>query len=287
MNCPGTWSPGWCEYILIQLWQYGTTYAKGIIFQIRVCQSIWTSSIDHMVLPCWFNLYVLPSEESSNLLSRKKRRKKKPRVCPTHVKFKAGQGRICYVMCWGLQHFIGLLHNRKPGTHCLPGLKQQACPVLPPPLPCDTKEDMWPIIDKKAGGWGGGGGVWGKECMCFWTPSISTPGQFCWGGFGTAVSFYFPNASYIFASVQRGRMSVLCSANLYPRPVMRYQLIVRGTVQRATCNPCKAKERRMPFPQVARYTQVCPTTKLHLLLNWKRNRNYEMSVSTARFHQIT
>lgn len=41
-------------------------------------------------------------------------------------------------MCWGLQHFTAVLHNRKPGSHCLPGLKQQACPVLPPPLPCDT-----------------------------------------------------------------------------------------------------------------------------------------------------
>lgn len=62
---------------------------------------------------------------------------KTPCVCPAHVKFKAEQGRMCYVMCWGLQHIIAVLHNRKPGTHCPLGLKQQACAVLPPPLPCD------------------------------------------------------------------------------------------------------------------------------------------------------
>lgn len=64
--------------------------------------------------------------------------KKMPCMYPAHIKFKAGQGRMCYVMCWGLQHFIAVLHNRKPGTHCILGLKQQACRVLPPPLPCDT-----------------------------------------------------------------------------------------------------------------------------------------------------
>lgn len=126
----------------------------------------------------------------------------KSTVCVTHVKFKAGQGRMCHVICWGLQHFIGVLHNRKPGTYCPPGLKQQACPVLPPSLPCDTDGDMWPTIDKKKKG---GGGVFEGRNACFWTPSISTPGQFCWGGCGTAVCLVVPNASYL-TFIQCSRM---------------------------------------------------------------------------------
>lgn len=157
-------------------------------------------------------------------------------MCPTHVKFKAGQGRICYVMCWGLQHFIGLLHNRKPGTHCLPGLKQQACPVLPPPLPCDTKEDMWPIEDKKAGGWG----VFEGRNACASGPHPS-PLQASSAEVVLGLPFPFISRMQAIFYIRAARQNVKCSANLYPQPVMRYQLRVSGTVQRATCNPCKRK----------------------------------------------
>lgn len=96
-------------------------------------------------------------------------------VCPTHVKFKERQGRICSVMCWGLQRFVGALHNRKLGTHCLQGLKQQAYPVIPPLWPCDNDGDMWPIIDKRQGRGVFFSFFWGKECQRFWIPSISAP----------------------------------------------------------------------------------------------------------------
>lgn len=78
-------------------------------------------------------------------------------------------------MCWGLQQFVGALHNRKLGSHCLQGLKQQAYPVSPPLWPCDNGRDMWPIIDKRQRR---GGGFffsffWGKERQHFWIRSIS------------------------------------------------------------------------------------------------------------------
>lgn len=78
---------------------------------------------------------VLLLQKGKQRLAQQK--KKKPCECVLHM-LSSRLGRMCYVMCWGLQHFFAVLHNRKPGTHCLPGLKKQACPVLPPPLPCDT-----------------------------------------------------------------------------------------------------------------------------------------------------
>lgn len=82
----------------------------------RLSQQIWTIPVDSRGVPS--------VDLTSQLFLQRKTAScsaEKCPACPAHAQFKAGQGRMCDVMCWGLQRFTATLHNRKPGVHCLPG----------------------------------------------------------------------------------------------------------------------------------------------------------------------
>lgn len=148
---------------------------------------------------CWFNRFNLFFKKESNILLSTKK-------CHARFKFKADQGRMCCVMCWGLQHFIAVFHNRKPGSHCLQGLKQQAASA---PQPCDT-DDMWP-----AQGLGARGPLYclikkrgeKKNRMHLWSPSISTSGQLCLAGLG--LQFPVSPKCFIFQTLLQNVMCYL------------------------------------------------------------------------------
>lgn len=180
------------------------------------------------------------------------------------MKFKERQGRICSVMCWGLQRFAGALHNRKLGTHCLQGLKQQACPVRPPPWPCDNDGDMWPIIDKRQGS-GGAGFFFLREGM----PAFLDPVHLCSRATSAEVvmGLLFPSRPNYrqYPWIRAAQQNVKCSANPYPKPVMRYQLIVTNIDQSATCRPRKLKggpwpsdQSRCSYEHVRAFTCITP-----------------------------
>lgn len=130
-------------------------------------QSDWKSS----KRPCkslnsWLTHVDLPSRKKTQSGSAKKLSLVLAQRMWSWREDREGYGRA---ICWGLQGFVGALHNRKLGSHCLQALKQQAYPVSPPLWPCDNDRDMWPITDKRPSRVRF---FWGKECIRFWIPSI-------------------------------------------------------------------------------------------------------------------
>lgn len=148
---------------------------------------------------------------------------------------------MCYVMCWGLQHFNAVLHNRKPGTHCLPALKQQACPVLPPPLPCDTGGGHV-IIDKR--GWRGL-----KEGMHAFLDPIhlhlhSRPVLLRW--FWDCSFLFSARCTLYLTFKKRCRMSSVQQISILNCLSRDISWSVTSTVQSATCKPCKVIFKALP-----------------------------------------
>lgn len=67
------------------------------------------------------------------------------------------------------------------------------------------------------------------------------------GGYRTAVSFTAKRLAVSW--IHTAQRNVKCSANLYPQLVMRYQLMVTGVDQSATCRPRKLKGDPWPCDQ--------------------------------------